>query len=118
MKQKNGTPEQEYKLGLNEKGCHSEIIAAAHLVNLGFWVFSPVVHQQGPVDLVAVDRKGKMILVDVKTQNERIITGRKKPARIYRIRTPLQKELNVVLAYVNQNNKVHFVPDLINEEIT
>ena len=30
----------------------------------------------------------------------------------------LQKELNVVLAYVNQDNEVHFVPDLINEEIT
>tara|TARA_R100001369_G_C3256770_1_gene157259 strand:- start:286 stop:642 length:357 start_codon:yes stop_codon:yes gene_type:complete len=118
MKQKSGTRDQKYILGLNEKGCHSEIVAAAHLVNLGFWVFSPVVHQQGPIDLVAVNKKGKVILVDVKTQNERINTGRKKPARIYRIKTPLQKKLNVIFAYVNQNNEVHFVPDQVKEEIT
>ncbi len=113
MRQKNGVIDPTHI-----KGCHSEIVAAAHLVNLGFYVFSPVVHQQGPIDLVAVNKEGLIILVDVKTDNERISTGRKKPARIYRMRSVLQKELNVVLAYVNQDNEVHFVPDLINEEIT
>jgi len=96
----------------HRKGSRSELIAAAHLVELGYYVFSPVVHQQGPIDLVAINMEGQTLLVDVKTDGQRINSGRKKPARIYRVKTPLQKYLNVVFAYVNEDNKVHFVPDI------
>ena len=99
---------------IHKRGTRSELIAAAHLIELGYYVFSPVVHQQGPIDLVAVDTEGKITLLDVKTNCERVITGRKKPARIYRVRSPLQKVMKVSLAYVSEDNTVHFVP-AINE---
>ena len=37
----------------------------------------------------------------------------KKPSRIYRVRTPLQKKLGVRIAYVNTSTRdVRFVPQL------
>jgi hypothetical protein len=114
MKQKNGTNKLSSEKGL--KGSRSEIIAAAHLVEIGYYVFSPVVHQQGPIDLIAINQQGHILLIDVKTDGKRINTGRKHPSRIYRIRTPLQKKLNVVLAYVNEDNEVSFVPGLEADE--
>jgi len=102
---------------IHKRGTRSELIAAARLIDLGYYVFSPVVHQQGPIDLVAVDEEGKVSLLDVKTNCERIDTGRKKPHRIYRVKTPLQKVMKVVFAYVSEDNKVHFVP-AINERET
>ena len=98
----------------HQKGTRSELIAAAHLVNMGYYVFSPVVHQQGPIDIIAVNKEGKVFLIDAKTDSSRVNPKRKKPARIYRTRSKLQKKLNVILAYVGKDNKVLFVPDLIN----
>lgn len=98
----------------NLKGTRSELIAAAHLVSMGYYVFSPVVHQQGPIDIIAVNKKGDLFLIDAKTDSSRVNPNRPRPHRIYRLRSQLQKDLNVILAYVSKDNEVHFVPDLIN----
>ena len=99
----------------HQRGTRSELIAAAHLVNMGYYVFSPVVHQQGPVDIIAVNKEGDIFLIDAKTDSFRVNSNRPKPHRIYRVKTPLQKKLNVIFAYVKKNNEITFVPDVINQ---
>jgi len=99
----------------HQRGTRSELIAAAHLVNMGYYVFSPVVHQQGPIDIIAVNKKGDIFLIDAKTDSKRLNPNRNIPNRIYRTRSPLQKDLNVILAYVNKDNEITFVPDVINQ---
>jgi Holliday junction resolvase-like predicted endonuclease len=99
----------------HQRGTRSELIAAAHLVNMGYYVFSPVVHQQGPIDIIAVNKKGDIFLIDAKTDSKRLNPNRNIPNRIYRTRSQLQKDLNVILAYVNKDNEITFVPDVINQ---
>jgi Holliday junction resolvase-like predicted endonuclease len=98
----------------HQKGTRSELIAAAYLVELGYNVFSPIVHQQGPIDIIAINKEGSIFLIDAKTDSKRLNPKRKIPNRIYRMRSQLQKDLNVILAYVNKDNEVIFVPDVIN----
>ena len=80
----------------HQEGTKSELVVSEHLVSLGFYVFSPVVYQQGPIDVVAINEEGDVFLIDVKTDGKRTNPKRKKPARIYRVRTELQKKLDVV----------------------
>lgn len=74
-------------------------------------------HQQGPIDIVAVNDDGDTFFVDVKTEGKRISKLGTKPTRIHRVRTAKQKNLNVMIAYVGKRNIVQFVPDLINHDL-
>tara|TARA_R110000803_G_scaffold25276_3_gene60345 strand:- start:617 stop:925 length:309 start_codon:yes stop_codon:yes gene_type:complete len=95
------------------KGAEAELIVAQCLVSMGYFVFSPVVSMQGPVDLIAIGEEKQIYLIDAKYDAQRIMKGRKKPSRIYRVRTPLQKKLGVKIAYVNTSTRdVRFVPSL------
>ena len=110
----------EYSLAYSyhQTGTRSELVVSEHLVGLGFYVFSPVVHQQGPVDIVAVNDEGDVFLIDAKTDTKRLNRNAKTPSRIYRIKSDLQKKLGVIHAYVTKTGDVHFVPSLVLKDLT
>ena len=70
-----------------------------HLLKKGNLVFKTI-HDTGCVDLVAIDKRGKIHLYDVKT-SAKYQNGRKKGKKINRILTSLQKRLNVELLMVD-----------------
>tara|TARA_R100001143_G_C3305047_1_gene107444 strand:- start:219 stop:569 length:351 start_codon:yes stop_codon:yes gene_type:complete len=96
----------------HQYGTRSELVVAEYLVDRGFYVFSPVVHQPGPIDLIAINENGNLFFIDVKTAGLRTKPNRKNPELRYRVRTALQKKLEVRLAYVGRDNSVLFVPSL------
>jgi Holliday junction resolvase-like predicted endonuclease len=53
-----------------KKGLRAELLAAAWLVEQGFWVFTPL-GQHGPIDLIAVSKTGRVHLFDVKSVTHR-----------------------------------------------
>lgn len=81
-------------------------------------MFSPVVFQQGPIDIIAINNQGDMLLIDAKTSSTLKKASRNTPERRYRVRTKLQKKLGVIVAYVNKNNSIHFVPRLKIDNLT
>lgn len=87
-------------------GALCELRLADWLLKNNYWVFSPIVNHDGPVDLVAVNRDGEILLLDSKADNKRLIAGRKTPSRIYRTRSELQKKLGVQIAYVAADGTV------------
>tara|TARA_R110000765_G_scaffold90951_1_gene172740 strand:+ start:8165 stop:8413 length:249 start_codon:yes stop_codon:yes gene_type:complete len=74
-------------------------------------------HQQGPIDIVAVNDDGDIYFIDVKTDGKRITGTGIKPSRIHRIRSSQQKKLNVILAYVDKENNIEFITDLITKGV-
>ena len=70
-----------------------------YLLKKGNLVFKTI-HDTGCVDLVAIDKKGKVHLYDVKT-SLKYANGKKKGRRINRVLTPLQKKLKVELLMVD-----------------
>ena len=70
-----------------------EIIAADHFMRLGYWVFNPA-QSHSPIDLIIVNEDGP-ILIQVKKNPVRVNPGRKRSARIHRMRSQLQKDLGV-----------------------
>jgi len=70
-----------------------------YLLKTGNLVFKTI-HDTGCVDLVAIDKRGKVHLYDVKTAL-RYQKGSKKGKPINRVLTPLQKKLNVELLMVD-----------------
>lgn len=93
----------------NQTGAVAEEIAILHFLRNGYFVFRPILGF-GPVDLVAINADGEILLLDVKAQNTRIVRGRKSPTRIDRKRTILQKFLGVRLCYVDlEEETVHVV---------
>ena len=70
-----------------------------YLLKKGNLVFKTI-HDTGCVDLVAIDKKGKVHLYDVKT-SLKYAKGKKKGKRINRVLTPLQKKLKVELLMVD-----------------
>jgi hypothetical protein len=94
----------------HQKGAIAELVVAEHMVAQGYYVFSPVVSQQGPVDIICVNDDGDIILIDAKYDSQRINPGRNKPARIHRTRNEVQKLLGVRIAYVSADRKINFVP--------
>ena len=89
------------------KGTAGELPVARHFVELGYYVYSPVVYQSGPIDIIAVNDNGELLLLDAKTESTRA-----DGSRVHRVRTPIQKEIRVQLAYT-RNNNVDLMPDLI-----
>ena len=84
----------------------------------GFYVFSPVVHQLGPIDIIAISDLGDILLIDAKKEGKRLNPNRKTPSRIHRVRTDKQKKLNVIHAYVGEDNSVIFVPSINFKNLT
>lgn len=83
-----------------------------YLANEGYYVFSPL-GSQSPIDVVAVDKSGRSFFFDAKKDARRANPGRKKKARIHRLRTDLQKQMGVRMAYVDlETGNVHIVPSL------
>ena len=70
-----------------------------YLLKKGNLVFKTI-HDTGCVDLVAIDKRGKIHLYDVKT-SLKYAKGKKKGKRINRVLTPLQKKLRVELLIVD-----------------
>ena len=60
---------------------------------------------QSQIDLIAVNDNGDLLLLDAKTESTRV-----DGSRVHRVRTPIQKELGVQLAYT-RNNNVDLMPD-------
>lgn len=87
-------------------GAKAELSLAADLTQKGYWVFSPITNHDGPIDLVAVNQSGEILLLDAKADNKRLNKNRITPSRIYRVRTKIQKELGVRIAYVDGDGKV------------
>ena len=80
-------------------GDHAEAIAAEYFVAKGYWVFYTP-HAHSPVDLIAINPRPEVIFIDVKKDTERILSGRRKPTRITRVRSALQKLIGVRICYV------------------
>jgi len=100
-------PDRKHQLG---QVC--EAILTEYMLRLGYFVFRPLAHQ-GPADLICVNEAGNIILLDSKSDKKRINPGRKKPDRIYRKRSDLQKKLNVRIAYVDsETRKISIIPQL------
>ena len=70
-----------------------------YLLKKGNLVFKTI-HDTGCVDLVAIDKRGKVHLYDVKTSLN-YAKGKKKGRKINRALTPLQKKLKVELLMVD-----------------
>jgi len=70
-----------------------------YLLKKGNLVFKTI-HDTGCVDIVAIDKRGKVHLYDVKTA-AKYLNGKKKGRQINRILTPLQKKLRVELLMVD-----------------
>ena len=89
-----------------------ESVLAEYLLRKGWWVFIPLT-KQGPVDVIAITPEAEIFLFDSKADRFRVNPGRDKRDRIHRKRSVLQKQLNVRIAYVNENTReIHFVPPL------
>ena len=87
------------------KGKRSELLAAEYLISKGCYVYSPFI-EQGPVDLIALDKTGEAHFFDVKT-----VSRRKDGTIISRVLEPLQQKLGVQLLYVClETHEVHKYP--------
>ena len=92
----------------HQTGDVCESILAEYLLRKDWWVFLPL-SSYGPVDVVAITPEAEIFLFDSKADRFRKIQNN----RIYRVRSALQKKLNVRMAYVNENTRtIHFVPSL------
>lgn len=78
-------------------GTISELTAVNLLIQSGFYVARSC-HTQSPFDLIAVDKHGKCLLIDVKTKSYR----KKSNCKIYRIPNKKQKELGVHIMIIDQ----------------
>ena len=89
----------------NKRGCWAEKLAIAHLMNKGFDVFDSW-QTNGPVDLVACDRKLQTVaLFEVKSENYRL-TGPKKGTRIARARRDKTLRHVINMLYVDKDGKI------------
>ena len=70
-----------------------------YLLKKGNLVFKTI-HDTGCVDIVAIDKRGKIHLYNVKT-SLKYAKGKKKGQNINRVLTPLQKKLKVELLMVD-----------------
>lgn len=99
-------------LSTQQKGAWAEAYALHWLLQRGWWVafnFS----SSGPFDLVAVDRNGKVILLDVKFSSYKGRRKKRRSLRSYRVRTPLQRSLGIHLFLIDENLNVMIEPELV-----
>ena len=104
-------PESEL-LGKQERGAWAEVYAAQCLIERGYWVSRNIAHL-APFDLVAVSKNGKVILFDVKFVS---FKGRRRDASSFRVRTALQKVMQIHLLVIDNEGNVSIDPPLTREE--
>ena len=104
-------PESEI-LGKQERGAWTEVFAAQWLIERGYWVSRNIAHN-GPFDLVAVNKVGKVTLFDVKYVSYK---GKRRDASSFRVRTELQKLMRVHLLVVDNEGNVSIEPPINGEE--
>ena len=91
-------------------GSLAEAIAVEILTRNGFYVFVPF-RKTGPVDIYAIHPDGRELKLDVKTDRSRKPAGRRKnPSRIHRSKTDMQKQLGVMMAYVDVDKRALHIP--------
>ena len=78
------------------KGMIAELKAIKLLTKQGYWCARSL-DPHSPFDIVAVDKKGKIRLIDVKVNSYRKVSKRK----IYRALRKKQKKLNIELMMVD-----------------
>ena len=88
------------------KGAAAEARLVAYLIDQNYWVFTPAVNHDGPIDLIAVNKDGEIQLFDAKADAQRANPGRTNKARIYRVRKKIQRDLGVKIAYVDDDGNV------------
>jgi|TARA_R110002020_G_scaffold524_1_gene2617 hypothetical protein len=89
-----------------------ELILVEFLIRKNFYVYTPFLAQRGPVDVIGISEEGKVFLFDSKADSKRVNPGRRHPDRIYRKRSDLQKELGVIMAYVDEKTRnIYFTPE-------
>jgi len=88
------------------KGAAAEARLAAYLIDNEYWVFSPLINHDGPIDLIAVNKAGEIQLFDAKADSQRANPGSTKLHRIYRVRKKIQRDLGVKIAYVDEDGNV------------
>lgn len=92
-------------------GKRSELIAASYFLSKGCYVYSQII-EQGPIDLIVLDKKGNLLLFDVKT-----VSRRKEGTIVSRTLTELQRKLGVQLVYVClETGEVHRYPHQFSQE--
>lgn len=95
-----------------QQGQICETILTEWLLRQGYYVCRPLA-AQGPVDCVAYNDDGQILLLDAKQENRRVNPGRKIATRVHRPLTALQKSLGVRVAYIDLSTRdVHVVPPI------
>ena len=90
----------------HEKGAWAEATATAWLLERGFYVCVNFA-AQGPIDLVAIDKTGQCFLLDVKYIGR---TQKRKNMGTFRVRSDLQKSLNVRLFIIDHARNITVEP--------
>jgi len=94
-------------------GKRSELVAAEWLMSQGCYVYSPFI-EQGPIDLIALNPKGELLLFDVKT-----VARRENGSIISRTLKQKQQKLGVRLLYVDLvTHECHLYPHQFNPSKT
>jgi len=95
-----------------QQGQICETILTEWLLRQGYYVCRPLA-AQGPVDCVAYNDDGQILLLDSKQDAKRINPGRKIASRVYRPLSAVQKLLGVRVAYIDLDTRdVHVVPPI------
>ncbi len=84
----------------NSDGKRCELLAANWLFSQGCFVYSPFL-EQGPVDLIAINPDGEVLLFDVKK-----VARRDNGSIISRMLTDTQRKLGVKLMYVDMEANI------------
>lgn len=97
-----------------QQGQICETILTEWLLRQGYYVCRPLA-AHGPIDCVAYNEQGQLLLLDSKQEARRVNPGRKTPTRIHRPLSALQKSLGVRMAYIDLDTRdVHVVPPINN----
>ena len=95
-------------LNTNRKGDFAEYYAVTWLWDQGYEVFQNS-GCTGPVDMIAMDEEGNILLIDVKTIHPNANRTCKKP-NCKKTRTDYQEKLGVILLGFNpENRKLNFI---------
>jgi hypothetical protein len=95
-----------------QQGQICETILTEWLLRQGYYVCRPLA-AQGPVDCVAYNDDGQILLLDSKQDAKRVNPGRKIASRVYRPLSAVQKLLGVRVAYIDLKTRdVHVVPPI------
>ncbi|MAG59249.1 hypothetical protein CMO96_00445 [Candidatus Woesebacteria bacterium] len=94
-------------LNRHEKGAWAETWAIAWLLERGFWVARNIA-VQGPFDVIAVSKEGKIFIFDVKYVSKP--PKDRSDIRTYRVRSDLQKALSIRLFIIDHKKEVTIEP--------